>query len=143
MALNLEDVMSILPTAMHQSIPIEDLELAAVSVGINPVEEFMQSMADKLRIAGTSEEAIAKMKQEFDPRTSGCYREYLRRDLIIASQNKKEIYSKDATGEPCVSHTYYHIRGGLDDKVADLVTAHGKYAVQEALNRVECADTFL
>lgn len=125
MTLNLEDVMSILPTVMHQSIPIEDLELAAVSVGINPVEEFMQLMEDKLRIAGTSEEAIAKMRQEFDPRTSGCYREYLRRELIMSSQGIREDVSS------------------IDARVSALVTVYGKYAVQESLNRVECADTFL
>ncbi|MFM6248896.1 MAG: hypothetical protein ACKPEQ_07060, partial [Dolichospermum sp.] len=85
MTLNLQDVMSILPTVMYQSIPIEDLELAAVDLGINPVENFMQSMEDELRVAGTSEEAIAKMRQEFDPRTSGCYREYLRRELMMLS----------------------------------------------------------
>ena len=124
MTLNLEDVMSILPTVMHQSIPIEDLELAAVSVGINPVEEFMQLMEDKLRIAGTSEEAIAKMRQEFDPRTSGCYREYLRRELIMSSQGLREDVSS------------------IDARVSALVTVYGKYAVQESLNRVECADTF-
>ena len=125
MTLNLEDVMSILPTVMHQSIPIEDLELATVSVGINPVEEFMQLMEDKLRIAGTSEEAIAKMRQEFDPRTSGCYREYLRRELIMSSQGIREDVSS------------------IDARVSALVAVYGKYAVQESLNRVECADTFL
>lgn len=124
MTLNLEDVMSILPTVMHQSIPIEDLELAAVSLRINPVEKFMQSMEDKLRIAGTSEEAIAKMRQEFDPRTSGCYREYLRRELIMSSQGIREDVSS------------------IDARVSALVTVYGKYAVQESLNRVECADTF-
>lgn len=139
--MNLEDVLSVLPTAMHQSIPIEDLELAAVGVGINPIEDFTSQLVEQLKSSGVSDEAIAKMKQEFNPRVSGIYREYLRRELIAASKNKKEIRSKDVTGEPCVTEVY-RIRNTLDDKVADLI-AHGKYAVQESLNRVECADTFL
>ncbi|MFM6680248.1 MAG: hypothetical protein ACKPHM_00020 [Dolichospermum sp.] len=104
---------------MYQSIPIEDLELAAVDLGINPVENFMQSMENELRVAGTSEEAIAKMRQEFDPRTSGCYREYLRRELMMLSQGIREDVSS------------------IDARVLALVTVYGKCAVQESLNRVE------
>ncbi|MFM6670126.1 MAG: hypothetical protein ACKPJO_08340 [Dolichospermum sp.] len=122
MTLNPQDVMSILPTVMHQSIPIEDLELAAVDLGINPVENFMQSMEDELRVAGTSEEAIAKMRQEFDPRTSGCYRDYLRRELMWWSQGIREAGS------------------AIDTRVVALVTVYGMCAVQESLNRVARGD---
>lgn len=49
----------------------------------------MNSMKQSLRDSGTSEEAIAKTEKTFNPRVSGCYREYLRQKITNAFNELK------------------------------------------------------
>jgi hypothetical protein len=78
-------------TSLPQSVTTEELEEVAEKWGINSVEEFMNSMKQSLRDSGTSEEAIAKIEGTFNPRVSGCYREYLRKRIKDASNGLKSI----------------------------------------------------
>ena len=82
--LNLKELTSNILFALPQSVTTEELESVAIKWEIkpfNPVDDFINSIAKDLRDSGTSEAAIAKMKEVFNPKLSGCYREYLLRRI--------------------------------------------------------------
>jgi hypothetical protein len=84
---SLNELTSNILSALPQSVTIEELEVVAIKWGdkpFNPVDDFINSIAKDLRDSGTSETAIAKMKKVFNPKLSGCYREYLRSKITTA-----------------------------------------------------------
>jgi hypothetical protein len=87
--LNLNELTKNILAALPQSVTTEELELVAEKWGINPVDDFMKSMIKDLRSTNTSESAIAKVGDVFNPRTSGCYREYLRRKINVLFTQKQ------------------------------------------------------
>lgn len=84
---SLNELTSNILLALPQSVTTEELESVAIKWGIkpfNPADEFINLIAKDLRESGTSETAITKMKEVFNPKLSGCYREYLRSKITTA-----------------------------------------------------------